>query len=182
LENTSAAGTAPSLASVAHTLRDGRREVEYRSAIAASSGSEAIAKLRTLGVGSAAAATTPRAVFMFPGQGAQYPGMGRALYESDPLFRADVDAGAAVIDAHLGQDIRRVLFDDEGADEETVHPIRSTTLAQPALFLIEYALAQRLIRFGVEPAALIGHSLGELVAATLAKVMSYEDALRSGER
>ena len=178
LESASAAGMAPSLTTVAHTLRDGRRELEHRSAIAAASVSEAITKLRKLRVDGRPAATAPRAVFMFPGQGAQYPGMGRALYDSDPLFRADVDDGAAVIEAHLGQDIRRVLFDDQGTDEETAHPIRSTTLAQPALFLIEYALAQRLIRFGVEPVALIGHSLGELVAAALAKVMSYEDALR----
>ncbi|MBX9651438.1 MAG: amino acid adenylation domain-containing protein [Xanthobacteraceae bacterium] len=178
LESASVARMTPSLASVAHTLRNGRRELEHRSAIAASSVSEAITKLRALRVDSAPAATTPRAVFMFPGQGAQYPGMGRALYESDPLFRADVDAGAAVIEAHLGQDIRKVLFDDQGIGEEAAHPIRSTTLAQPALFLIEYALAQKLIRLGVEPVALIGHSLGELVAAALAKVMSYEDALR----
>jgi amino acid adenylation domain-containing protein len=178
LESAGAAGMAPSLTAVAHTLRDGRRELEHRSAIAAASVSEAVTKLRQLRVDSRPAATAPRAVFMFPGQGAQYPGMGRALYDSDPLFRADVDAGAAVIEAHLGQDIRRVLFDDQGTDEETPHPIRSTTLAQPALFLIEYALAQRLMRFGVEPVALIGHSLGELVAAALAKVMSYEDALR----
>lgn len=178
LESASAVGMAPSLTAVAHTLRDGRRELEHRFAIAAASVSETITKLRKLPVDSRPAARAPRAVFMFPGQGAQYPGMGRALYDSDPLFRADVDAGAAVIDAHLGQDIRRVLFDDQEIGEETAHPIRSTTLAQPALFLIEYALAQRLIRFGVEPAALIGHSLGELVAATLANVMSYEDALR----
>jgi amino acid adenylation domain-containing protein len=178
LESASATGTGPSLTAVAHTLRDGRRQLEHRSAIAAASVSEAIAKLRKLRVDSRPAATAPRAVFMFPGQGAQYPGMGRALYDSDPFFRADVDAGANVIEAHLGQDIRRVLFDDQETTEETAHPIRSTTLAQPALFLIEYALAQRLIRFGVEPVALIGHSLGELVAAALAKVMSYEDALR----
>jgi amino acid adenylation domain-containing protein len=178
LETASEAGIAPSLTAVAHTLRDGRRELEHRAAIAAASVSEAITGLRKLRVDSRPAATAPRAAFMFPGQGAQYPGMGRALYDSDPLFRADVDTGAAVIEAHLGQDIRRVLFDDQGTDEETAHPIRSTTLAQPALFVIEYALAQRLIRFGVEPVALIGHSLGELVAAALAKVMSYEDALR----
>lgn len=168
----------PSLTSIARTLRDGRRELEHRAAIAASSVDEAIAKLRSLRTDSRPAATAPRAVFMFPGQGAQYPGMGRALYDSDPLFRADVDAGAAVIEAHLGQDIRQVLFDDQGIGKDTAHAIRSTTLAQPALFLIEYALARRLIRFGVEPVALIGHSLGELVAAALADVMSCEDALR----
>jgi amino acid adenylation domain-containing protein len=178
LENASAAGMAPSLTAVAHTLRDGRRELECRSAIAAASVGEAITKLRALRLDSRTAAIAPRAVYMFPGQGAQYPGMGRALYDTDPSFRADVDAGAAVIETHLGQDIRRVLFDDQGTGEESAHPIRSTTLAQPALFLIEYALAQRLIRFGVEPVALVGHSLGELVAAALAKVMSYEDALR----
>ena len=178
LETAAAAGTAPSLTAVAHTLRVGRRELEHRAAVAATSIDDAVARLRKLRLESRPAATAPCAVFMFPGQGAQYPGMGRALYDADQAFRADVDAGAAVIEAHLGQDIRRVLFDDQDVGEDTVHPIRSTTLAQPALFLIEYALAQRLMRFGLEPVAMIGHSLGELVAAALAEVMSFEDALR----
>ncbi len=172
--------TAPSLADVAHTLSIGRRELQRRAAITAASIDEAVAKLRKLRLDrrSRPAATAPRAVFMFPGQGAQYPGMGRMLYDADPAFRADVDAGAAAVEAHLGQDIRPVLFDDKELGEDDGHPIRSTTLAQPALFLIEYALAQRLMRFGIKPAAMIGHSLGEFVAATLAGVMSYEDALR----
>ncbi|MCW2283819.1 amino acid adenylation domain-containing protein [Rhodoblastus acidophilus] len=170
---------APPLRDIAHTLQTGRRVFDHRAAIVATSVNEAVEQLRRLRVDAPpVGAAAPRIVFMFPGQGAQYPGMGRALYDSDPAFRADVDAGAAIVLQHLGQDLRQIMFADQNIDEESAHPIRSTTLAQPALFLHEYAMARRLMRLGLEPFALIGHSLGELVAAVLAGVMSYDDALR----
>ncbi|WP_346295040.1 amino acid adenylation domain-containing protein [Rhodopseudomonas sp. P1] len=160
---------------LAHTLAAGRRTFDRRWAVAVNSVEGAVQSLREVRSDPRPSSLRPGAVFMFPGQGAQYPGMGRWLFESDREFRADVELGAAIVKEHLGVDILAVLFDDRDVDD---HAIRSTTLAQPALFLIEYALAQRLLRSGIEPKAMIGHSLGELVAAALAGVMSYQDALK----
>uniref|UniRef100_E6VPA4 Amino acid adenylation domain protein n=1 Tax=Rhodopseudomonas palustris (strain DX-1) TaxID=652103 RepID=E6VPA4_RHOPX len=159
---------------LAHTLAAGRRTFDRRWAVAVNSVEGAVRSLREVRSDARPVSLRPGAVFMFPGQGAQYPGMGRWLFESDRECRAEIERGAAIVKDHLGVDILAVLFDDRDVDD---HAIRSTTLAQPALFLVEHALAQRLLLSGIEPRAMIGHSLGELVAATLAGVMSYQDAL-----
>lgn len=175
LEAAAQRGERIGLNELAHTLAAGRRTFDRRWAVAVNSVQGAVQSLREVRSDPRPTSLRPGAVFMFPGQGAQYPGMGRWLFESDREFRADVELGAAIVKEHLGVDILAVLFDDRDDDD---HAIRSTTLAQPALFLIEYALAQRLLRSGIEPKAMIGHSLGELVAAALAGVMSYQDALK----
>jgi amino acid adenylation domain-containing protein len=167
------------LRDVAYTLQVGRRAFDHRAAIVPKDRDEAITKLRTLDLAKARpAAVAPKIVFMFPGQGAQYPGMGRALFETDPVFRQWVDRGAQLLEPVIGTDIRKLLYGDIPTTEEAPHAVRSTTLAQPALFVIEYAAAQTLLSRGVEPAAMIGHSLGEFVAACLAGVFTFEDALR----
>ncbi len=122
--------------------------------------------------------TAPRTIFMFPGQGAQYPGMGQSLYATEPQFRDWVERGLNVLEPLLGPDFRSALFDTAALGEDDTHPIRSTLLAQPALFVVEHALAQLLLSRGVTPDVMIGHSLGEFVAATIAGVMPFDDALR----
>ncbi len=165
------------LADVAHTLQIGRRAFDQRLAVAATTIDEAVAQLKKK-TKAATKSSAPKVVFMFPGQGAQYPGMGRSLYENEPIFRDIVDRGTQVLKQTMGVDLRAVLYDNVGDDDDAPHPIRSTVLAQPALYVIEYATARVLMDRGVEPHAMIGHSLGEFVAACLAGVFSFEDGLR----
>ena len=109
--------------------------------------------------------------FVFSGQGSQYPGMGEALYRQEVAYRDAVDTCAEYLSLLIGCDIRDVLFGDGGGQ------IHETRLTQPALFVTEYALACLWRRWGVIPKAMIGHSIGEYVAAHLAGVMSLQDAL-----
>jgi phthiocerol/phenolphthiocerol synthesis type-I polyketide synthase E len=110
--------------------------------------------------------------FVFPGQGTQYPGMGRDLYESTPEFRRQFDMCSEAFSDALGHDLRRVVFQSGGEE------LLATDVAQPALFAIEYSMARTLEHCGVSATALAGHSLGEYVAATLAGVFELEDAAR----
>ena len=171
---------APALYDVSYTLQNGRTRFPHRIAVAAATHGEAAVALRAAAARASAtggaASKPPRVVFMFPGQGTQHPGMARALYDNCATFRADVDRGLQLASRLLGQDLRTHLF-PATPDHAHGEAIRSTVLAQPALFIIEHALASELIRLGVTPAAMVGHSLGEFVAATLAEVISYEDAL-----
>ncbi|MGE0596536.1 MAG: aminotransferase class III-fold pyridoxal phosphate-dependent enzyme, partial [Hyphomonadaceae bacterium] len=165
------------LGDVAFTLQTARHAFEKRTAIAARTREEAIARLRAASPFSKAADAAPPIVFMFPGQGVQYPGMGADLYRREPLFKSIIDRGAEVLKPLLELDIRDPLYNQPDAGEDTHHPIRSTILAQPALFLTEYAIARLLLSWGVKPTAMVGHSVGEFVAACLAGVMKFEDAL-----
>jgi acyl transferase domain-containing protein len=115
----------------------------------------------------------PATVFMFSGQGSQHADMGRALYEIQPVFRAEFDRCAALLKKDLGCDLRDLVF-AAAADAR----LNETRFAQLALFAIEYALARMWMAWGVLPDFMIGHSIGEYVAACLAGVFSLEDALR----
>jgi amino acid adenylation domain-containing protein len=167
---------ARALNDVAFTLVEGRRAFPKRTVVAVRTREEAIARLRGTTAISTAADSAP-IIFMFPGQGAQYPGMGRDLYEREPLFRDIIQKGAALLQRLSGLDLLKVLYDDTPPSEDAPHPIRSTLLAQPALFLIEYATARLWMSWGVQPTAMIGHSVGEFVAACLSGVIQFEDAL-----
>jgi len=114
-------------------------------------------------------------VFMFPGQGTQYLGMGRDLYDSEPVFRAEMDNCADILAPLLGHDLRSLIWP---APEANAKPLQQTWIVQPALFAIEYALARLWMSWGVQPAAMIGHSIGEYAALCLADVMSVADALK----
>ena len=116
-------------------------------------------------------------VFLFTGQGSQYPNMGRGLYESEPAFRDEVDRCCDLLKPHLGLELRELLFPAPAGEAAAAERLRETALSQPALFVIEYALATLWMQWGVRPQAMIGHSIGEYVAACLAGVFSLRDAL-----
>ncbi|MCI4664765.1 MAG: amino acid adenylation domain-containing protein [Neomegalonema sp.] len=169
---------APALADVAFTLQEGRKPFEHRAVVAAATTEEAAKQLRALRPTGATARTAPKCAFMFPGQGAQHAGMGKALYHSDPVFKFWVDMGLEALTPLVDVDLGELLFGDEAADDDAPKPLNATSLAQPALYVIEHALAQYWIHRGVEPDLMIGHSVGEYVAATLAGVFSFEDGLK----
>ncbi len=164
------------LADVAFTLSHGRKAFQHRRALLASDPADAAAALETLDP-ERLLTTAPESgdhpvAFLFPGQGAQYPGMGRGLYETEPSFRDDVDLCCRLLQPHLGLDLRQALFED--GDPER---LQSTQLAQPALFVVSWAMARLWMSWGARPEAMLGHSIGEYVAACLAGVFSLEDAL-----
>lgn len=159
-----------SLADAAATLQTGRAEHACRRSLVASDAAEGAAALRAPAP-AACVSGPPSVAFLFPGQGAQRAGAGRELYEQVPSFRADVDRCSEILAPLLGLDVRGVLFDS--ADDR----LTETALAQPALFTLEWALAQLWLRLDVRPEVVAGHSIGEYVAACIADVMRLEDAL-----
>lgn len=170
------------LADVAYTLQRGRSAHGHRLAFVADTVCDAA---QALGDDSGARRLTSpgetvdeaSVVFMFTGQGSQYAGMGAGLYRVEPLFRDLVDTCAEWLVPHLGLDLRQVMFADAG-DPLAEEAIGRTDLAQAALFVFEYALARQWMAWGIQPAAMVGHSLGEYVAACLAGVFSLEDGLK----
>ena len=169
----------PDLADVAFTLKATRTRFTHRSFVVAETADELTEKLRA----DATALTQKRTgeqpdevVFMFPGQGAQYLNMGRALYESEPVFRQAIDTCADLLNANLPIDIRQVIY-PETANSEAELLLKNTRYTQPALFVTEYAMARLWMSWGIEPSVFCGHSIGEFVAAHLAGVFSLPDAL-----
>jgi acyl transferase domain-containing protein/acyl carrier protein len=166
-----------SLADVAYTLQVGRREFRWRRAVVCRDSDEARRALAQLDPPSLAPESHRPVVYLFPGQGAQHVDMGRELYEAEEVFRDAVDACAEILQDRLGRDVRDLLYPPTERREEAERLLTETRFAQPALFVVEYALAQLWRSWGVQPAAMIGHSLGEYVAACLAGVFSLPDAL-----
>lgn len=165
------------LADAAFTLAKGRRAFKYRRAIVASNHQEAAIALRQSATASAATNDPAKVVFLFPGQGAQHVNMGRGLYETETVFREEVDRCATILKNHLGEDIRDIIFPRPEAEASAGERINQTVLTQPAIFVIEYALARQWIAWGIQPSVLIGHSIGEYVAAVLAESLTLEEAL-----
>ena len=171
------------LADIAWTLRQGRTVLRHRRALVCSSRDEAVAMLsgetpgRLDGVDDEDPRERP-VVFLFSGQGSQYPGMAADLYEHEPVFRYTVDHCATTLEPALGRDLRQLLFPPEGTDpEQAARELERTRFAQPALFTVEYATAELWRSWGVEPRAMVGHSIGEYAAACIAGVLSLDDAL-----
>ena len=135
------------------------------------------APIRSACTTSPATLSHPRVAFMFPGQGSQYVNMGRTLYESEPLFRETIDACARVLQPEIGVDLRDVLYPSEADRDSAQAKLTQTAITQPALFAIEYALAQLWMSWGVKPDAMIGHSIGEYVAACIGGTFDRDDAL-----
>ncbi|MDI3287046.1 type I polyketide synthase [Polyangium sp. 15x6] len=192
------------LADVAYTSTLGRAALPHRRTLVCRDPEDAIAALKTrdpkrLFTALAHGGERP-VVFMFPGLGEQYVGMGLELYRTEPVFREHLDACAALLATHLrmdirsqlypegerapsrspsvGLDLRRMVLGSGGAPEEDAASaaLNRTVCAQPAIFAIEYALARLLMAWGIQPKEMIGYSIGEYVAACLASVLSLADA------
>ena len=168
------------LADVAHTLRVGRHAFAHRRMLVCAERGEVAA----LAVGDPervlnglAEGGVPEVAFLFPGQGAQHVGMARGLYGQEPVFRQALDECCELLLPHLGLDVRTLLFPASGSGEEEGRALERTELAQPALFAVEHSLARLWMTWGVRPAALLGHSVGEYVAACLAGVFTLPQAL-----
>jgi len=169
------------LADVAYTLHCGRQSFKHRRMLVCQNNQEAATALRTLDPKCVFTYFQPienrPVVFMFSGQGAQYVNMGYELYQTESLFREEVDKCSDYLKPHLGLELRQILYPIKEKIAEATHQINQTAITQSALFVIEYALAKLWMSYGIHPAAMIGHSIGEYVAACLANVFSLEDAL-----
>jgi acyl transferase domain-containing protein/acyl carrier protein len=170
------------IADVAYTLKVGRRGFDHRRIVVCKDREDAVGALETLD--SKKVFTSVResedrtVVFMFPGQGSQYVNMALGLYQEEPAFRNKIDGCFEILKSYLGFDLGDVLYPSGDRVEKAADELTQTAMSQPALFVVEYALATLLSDWGIEPQAMIGHSIGEYVAACIAGVFSLEDALR----
>jgi len=168
------------LADICFSANTSRSHFEHRLAIQASTIGELKNSLQSFAsnaetfsnVGHANPGAQPKIAFLFTGQGSQYPNMGRGFYETQPAFRAALDQCAQILESVLDHPLLNILF---SAESDSIH---QTAYTQPALFAFEYALAQMWLSWGIEPQAVLGHSVGEYVAACIAGVFSLEDGLR----
>ncbi|MBU8897157.1 amino acid adenylation domain-containing protein, partial [Corallococcus sp. M34] len=170
------------LADLAYTRALGRRAFEFRQCVVVEDGAELARVLAEPGRATQAVsnevARARQVAFLFPGQGAQSVGMARDLYASEPAFRRALDACLEILPTvGLSEDLRAVLFPEPGDEGEAESRLREPRFALPALLAVEYALARTWMGFGIQPAALLGHSFGEYAAACLSGVLSLEDAL-----
>ncbi|MBW4625284.1 MAG: acyltransferase domain-containing protein [Brasilonema octagenarum HA4186-MV1] len=169
------------LADVAYTLGVGRRVFDHRRMVVCQDIDDTVKILETKDPQRVFTHFTEpceqEVVFMFPGQGSQYVEMGRELYHTEPIFQEQVDYCCKILIPILGLDLRTILYPSEEQQTVAAQQLTQTHITQPALFVIEYALAQLWIAWGVRPSAMIGHSIGEYVAACLAGVFSLEHAL-----
>ncbi|HEU5271687.1 MAG TPA: type I polyketide synthase, partial [Jatrophihabitans sp.] len=186
------------LADVAHTLAAGRSAYEHRRALSCASTADAARQLTEAarqGAGTAPATARPRVAFLLPGVGDQYAGLGRELYQAEPVYAAAIDECIALAEQHCGLDLRPLFFPaeqptaagdfaaligrataDDQANEED--PLEQAEFSHPFQFAVEYALAKLLAHRGIRPDLFVGYSLGEYVAACLAGVFSLSDALQ----
>ncbi|MBW4684064.1 MAG: acyltransferase domain-containing protein [Komarekiella atlantica HA4396-MV6] len=164
------------LGDVAYTLNSGRRGFNYRRMLICQDLEDAVNALSSSAV--YYTEIIERAVvFMFPGQGSQYVNMAREIYESETLFKEQVDYCCEFLKPLLELDLRHILYPNDEKIDEVSKQLQQTAIAQSAIFVIEYALAKLWQSWGIQPQAAIGHSIGEYVAATLAEVFTLEDAL-----
>jgi amino acid adenylation domain-containing protein len=181
-----AANPEQNLADAAFTMQVGRSALKHRRALVADSAEEAARLLS----GSEAARIAhgdkplehPGVVFCFPGQGVQMPQMARELYETERIFREAMDTCSDRLLPLLGEHLRALIYPDKNLTEEAYAAaaarLNETIFAQPAIFAVEYALAQLWLSWGIRPEAMVGHSIGEYVAVCVAGALSLDDALQ----
>ncbi|HEX8150714.1 MAG TPA: aminotransferase class III-fold pyridoxal phosphate-dependent enzyme, partial [Pyrinomonadaceae bacterium] len=176
-----AGAEAPPLADIAFTLQAGRRAFARRAAVVCRDLRQAADALRGTEAGRSITAAQFRpgqqVVFVFPGQGAQFVNMGRELYEARGTFRHFVDECATLARPRVEFDLSRLLYPEPGSEGEAERQLAETVVTQLAVFTVEYALAQQLMDWGVKPSAMLGHSLGEYVAACLSGVFGLQAAV-----
>lgn len=174
-----AATTEQDPADIAFTLQEGRRQYDYRTVLAARSSAELAERCREhSGKAVKRSPGFDRLAFLFPGQGAQHPGMARDLYENEPVFRECLDESAAILEPEIGLSLIDLIVPPPGQEGEMATTLRDTSLAQPAIFSVSYALAKQWQHWGIEPDVLAGHSIGEFAAAAFAGVFEWREALR----
>lgn len=171
------------LSDAAYTLQVGRRAFAHRRAVVCRNRTEAVSLLEGADPKRVITQEVPSGVkrelvFMFAGGGAQYAGMGRELYDTEPVYRATIDECLEAARGELSEDLRGWMFPPPGQEDAASAKLEAPSLALPALFATELATARLLLSFGLEPAAMIGHSMGEYVAACLADVISVKDGIR----
>ena len=165
------------LADAAFTLACGRSQFKHRRFVVAATREEAARQLDKPGTAAMRWLKDRRVVFLFPGQGSQHLRMGLALYRAEPVFRAAIDEVFALAQPALGFDAR-CLIDPQAHGNGPGYDLAQTALAQPLLFAVEVATARLWMHWGVQPQQMLGHSIGELVAAYVAGVLSLADAVR----
>jgi len=170
------------LADAAYTHQVGRRHFDYRRTIICKSMDEAISALRERPANfvhaGKAVSRNRSTVFLFTGQGSQYVGMAQELYETEASFREIIDYCASILLQEMNLDLRDLIFIYKNAHKGATAIINQTDIAQPALFMIEYALVKLWEKYGIVPEVMIGHSIGEYVAACISGVFNLDDALR----
>ena len=171
-------GCQVSLDDVAYTLANGRTQLPYRTAVTATSPDGAARQLSEAVDPSPAVASDLPVTFAFPGQGSQFPGMGATLFEHDAVFRSTVERCLEATDPELREVLRDCVIRVADDESRVAGVLRQTQFAQPALFMMECALAHALMASGVTPIALIGHSVGEYAAACVAGVFGIEEGMR----
>ncbi|WP_037584835.1 acyltransferase domain-containing protein, partial [Stigmatella aurantiaca] len=168
------------LADVCHTANAGRAQFKHRLALVAESAAQLSQQLGLFAegkpaevlLGQAPNAGKAEVVFLFTGQGSQHEGMGRELYETQPVYRESLKKSDELLRPVLNESLLEVLYGGKG------HLLEQSGVSQPALFAVEYALAQLWKSWGVKPAAVMGHSLGEYVAACVAGMCTQEEGLK----
>lgn len=180
-----AADSAPlsesAMADTAWTLQVGREEMKHRFALAAVDAADAAARLRDTSTSRLgfrqAAASPPPVTFLFAGGGAQFPGMGRDLYESEPVFREVVDRGLDLLRRRHEVELQALLFPPAGTEAAAAMELERPSRSLPALFILQSASAALWRSWGITPSTLLGHSMGEYTAACEAGVLTFDDAL-----
>ncbi len=178
-----AAENPPAIGDIAYTLNAGRSHLPFRLYLTAATGAEALEKLTAFSENRSSPGLSTRQVgggaetrvaFLFTGQGSQYAGMGRELYETQPVFREALERCSELLAPVLSVPLLSVIYPEGGTD----NLLDQTAYTQPALFALEYALTELWASWGIRPSIVMGHSVGEYVAACVAGVFSLEDGLR----
>lgn len=165
------------LNTLAHTSRTARKPMKYKGIFPFKNREDLIQKLEKSSPLTRITSDRREIVFMFPGQGNQFVEMGKELYLSNADFKNCVDYCAKILEPTIDLDIRKVLFPDDKEQKTARELIDQTYITQPAIFIISYALAKTILNYGIKPDKLIGHSVGEYVAAVISGIMTLEDAL-----
>ncbi|MEM8778239.1 MAG: beta-ketoacyl synthase N-terminal-like domain-containing protein [Cyanobacteria bacterium P01_G01_bin.49] len=169
------------LADVAYTLQVGRRGFEHRRMLVCENYEDGVKVLETLDPQRTFThfqePCNRQITFMFPGQGSQSVNMGKQLYETELVFKQSIDECCEILNSYFNVDLRSILYPNHEDVALATEQLQQTQITQPVLFAIEYALAKLWMSWDISPVAMIGHSIGEYVAACLAGVFSLEDAL-----